>query len=81
VVLGKTLAITLLIFATLASLVVLETIKPVHAACVGSTWTFLCFFLSARVKAAEESISVFREDRLWAGGLAGCAVFMLYYFF
>ena len=81
VVLGKTLAITLLIFATLASLVVLETIKPVHAACIGSTWTFLCFFLSARVKAAEESISVFREDRLWAGGLAGCAVFMLYYFF
>jgi SSS family solute:Na+ symporter len=81
VVLGKTLAITLLIFATLASLVVLETIKPVHAACVGSTWTFLCFFLSARVKAAEESISVFREDRLWAGGLAGCAIFMLYYFF
>tara|TARA_B110000003_G_C16644024_1_gene531310 strand:- start:865 stop:2955 length:2091 start_codon:yes stop_codon:yes gene_type:complete len=81
IVLGKTLTITLLIYATLASLVVLETIKPVHAAWVGSIWTFLCFFLSARVKAAEEGISVIREDRLWAGGLAGCAIFMLYYFF
>ena len=81
IVLGKTLTITLLIYATLASLVVLETIKPVHAAWVGSIWTFLCFFLSARVKAAKEGISVIREDRLWAGGLAGCAIFMLYYFF
>ena len=81
VVFGKTMAITLLIYATLASLVVLETIKPVHAAWIGAIWTFLCFFLSAQVKAAEEAISVFQEDRLWAGGLAGCAVFMLFYFF
>ncbi len=81
VVFGKTLATTLLIYATLASLVVLETIKPVHAAWISAIWTFLCFFLSAQVKAAEEAISVFQEDRLWAGGLAGCAVFMLFYFF
>jgi SSS family solute:Na+ symporter len=77
----KTLAITLLIYAVLASLVVLETLKPVHAAWIGSLWTFTCFYLSARLKASENGEAVYREDRFWAGGLAGCAIFMLFYFF
>ena len=78
---GKTLAITLLIYAALATLVVLETLKPVHAAWIGSLWTFLCFYLSARLKASENGEAVYKEDRFWAGGLAGCAIFMLFYFF
>jgi SSS family solute:Na+ symporter len=78
---GKTLAITMLIYAVLATLVVLETLKPVHAAWIGSLWTFSCFYLSARLKASENGEAVYKEDRFWAGGLAGCAIFMLYYFF
>lgn len=78
---GKTLAITLLIYATLASLVVIGTLKPVTAAWIGAIWTFACFYLSARVKASEENIPIYKEDRFWAGGLAGSAIFMLYYFF
>jgi hypothetical protein len=61
--------------------VVLETIKPVHAAWIGSIWTFTCFFHSARLKATEANASIFKEDRFWAGGLAGCAIFMLFFFF
>jgi hypothetical protein len=78
---GKTLAITLLIYATLASLVVIGTLKPVSAAWIGAIWTFVCFYLSARVKASEENIPIYQEDRFWAGGLAGSAIFMLFYFF
>ena len=78
---GKTLAITLLIYATLASLVVIGTLKPVIAAWIGAIWTFACFYLSARVKASEENIPIYQEDRFWAGGLAGSAIFMLFYFF
>lgn len=81
VVLGKTLVITLLIYATLASLVVLNSLKPVHAAWIGAIWTFACFFLSARLKANEEGGPVYHQDRFWAGGLAGSAIFMLYFFF
>ena len=81
VVFGKTMGITLLIFATLASLIVLGNLKPVHAAWIGSIWTFICFYLAAKVKATEAKISVFKEDRFWAGILAGCAIYMLYYFF
>jgi hypothetical protein len=71
----------MLIYAVLATLVVLETLKPVHAAWIGSLWTFSCFYLSARLKASENGEAVYKEDRFWAGGLAGCAIFMLYYFF
>ena len=81
VVFGKTLSISLAIYAMLACLVVLETIKPVHAAWIGSIWTFTCFFHSARLKATEANVAIFKEDRFWAGGLAGCAIFMLFFFF
>ena len=81
IVLGKTLGITLLIYGVLGILVVLETVKPVQAAWIGSLWTFGCFYLSARLKAAKNGKPIYQEDRFWAGGLAGSAIFMLYYFF
>ena len=81
IVFGKTLAITLLIYGVLGILVVLETFKPVQAAWIGSLWTFGCFYLSARLKAAKNGKPIYQEDRFWAGGLAGSAIFMLYYFF
>ena len=77
----KTLLFCLAIYATLATLVVLETISPTIAAWIGALWTFGCFCLSAAHKAKNSGIVIYREDRFWAGGLAGCAIFMLFYFF
>ncbi len=77
----KTLLFSLAIYATLATLVVMQTLTPVIAAWIGSLWTFGCFFLSASSKAKTSGISVFAEDRFWAGGLAGSAIFMLFFFF
>ena len=59
----------------------LKTIEPVIGACIGAAWTFGCFYLAAQVKAKETGSPVYKEDRFWAGGLAGCAIFMMYYFF
>ena len=77
----KTLLFCLAIYSTLATLVVLETISPTIAAWIGALWTFSCFCQSASHKAKNAGIKIYHEDRLWAGGLAGCAIFMLFYFF
>ena len=77
----KTLLFCLAIYATLATLVVLDTIPPTIAAWIAAVWTFGCFYLSAAHKAKNARISIYREDRFWAGGLAACAIFMLFYFF
>ena len=77
----KTLLFCLAIYATLATLVVIETISPTIAALIGSVWTFGCFYISASRKSKQAGVAVYQEDRFWAGGLAGCAIFMLFYFF
>ena len=77
----KTLLFCLAIYATLATLVVIETISPTIAALIGSVWTFGCFYISASRKSKQAGVVVYQEDRFWAGGLAGCAIFMLFYFF
>jgi len=78
---GKTLLFSLAIYGLLGALVHLKTIEPVIGACIGAAWTFGCFYLAAQVKAKETGSPVYKEDRFWAGGLAGCAIFMMYYFF
>jgi len=78
---GKTLLFSLVIYGLLGALVALKTIEPVIGAWIGAVWTFGCFYLAARVKAKETGSPVYKEDRFWAGGLAGCAIFMMYYFF
>ena len=77
----KTLLFCVAVYATLATLVVMGTISPTIAAFIGAIWTFGCFYVSASRKAKQAGISVYREDRFWAGGLAGSAIFMLFYFF
>ena len=77
----KTLLFCLVIYATLAILVVLNTMPHTVAAWIGSVWTFACFFLSASHKAKSTGTAIYKEDRIWAGGLASCAIFMLFYFF
>ncbi|MBT3635617.1 MAG: sodium/solute symporter [Opitutae bacterium] len=78
---AKTLLFSLTIYGLLGALVYLKTIEPVIGACIGGAWTFGCFYLAAQVKAKETGNPVYKEDRFWAGGLAGCAIFMMYYFF
>ena len=78
---GKTLLFSLGIYGLLGALVALKTIEPVIGAWVGAAWTFGCFYLSAQVKAKEADSPVYKEDRFWAGGLASCAIFMMFYFF
>jgi SSS family solute:Na+ symporter len=77
----KTLLFCVAVYATLAILVVLGTISPSIAAFIGALWTFGCFYISASRKAKQACIPIYQEDRLWAGGLAGSAIFMLFYFF
>jgi SSS family transporter len=81
VVFGKTLLLSLTIYGLLGALVALKTIEPVIGACIGAAWTFGCFYLAAQLKAKETGSPVYKEDRFWAGGLASCAIFMMYYFF
>ena len=78
---GKTLLLSLAIYGLLGALVALKTIEPVIGAWVGAAWTFGCFYLAAQVKAKEAGNPVYKEDRFWAGGLASCAIFMMFYFF
>ena len=77
----KTLLFCVAVYATLAILVVIGTISPTIAALIGSVWTFGCFYISASRKSKQAGVAVYQEDRFWAGGLAGCAIFMLFYFF
>ena len=77
----KTLLFCVAVYATLAILVVIGTISPTIAALIGSVWTFGCFYISASRKSKQAGVAVYHEDRFWAGGLAGCAIFMLFYFF
>jgi solute:Na+ symporter, SSS family len=81
VVFGKTLLLSLIIYGLLGALVALKTIEPLIGACIGAAWTFGCFYLAAQLKAKETGSPVYKEDRFWAGGLASCAIFMMYYFF
>ncbi len=77
----KVLLLSLAIYAALGALVAMNGLSPTVAAWVGAAWTFCCFFLSAKLKAKALTVPVYMEDRFWAGGLASCAIFMLYYFF
>jgi solute:Na+ symporter, SSS family len=81
VVFGKTLLISLAVYGLLGILVTMGTVKPVFASWIGSSWTFGCFFLSARSKASETETPVYQEDRFWAGLLAALAIFMMYYYY
>ena len=80
---GLTLLVTLGIFAALGFSVAFGKLSPAPAAWMAAVWTFGCFAKSAMDTAKRENseASILSQDRLWAGLLAACAVFMLYYFF
>jgi SSS family solute:Na+ symporter len=83
---GMKLLGSLLVFALLATMMTGKLISPMAAAIVSSVWTFVMFLdsmfkvvLVAAVKG--RAYSLLREDRFWAGLLASCAVFMMFYFY
>ena len=76
---------SLLIYALLGALMTANIVSPMTAGVLAAIWTFMMFLdslfkvvLSAAAKG--RAYSFLREDRFWAGLLAACAVFMMYYF-
>ena len=54
---------------------------PVVLASLGALWTWVMFITSAMKSVnGEQDCSLIKNDRVWGGLLAACAVFMLFYF-
>ena len=71
------LTLSLLVYALLGFLMWRETAVPLVAALIASAWTWL-MFLDAALKGRAGSL--LKDDKVWGGLLAACAVFMLFYF-
>ena len=79
---GLTLLISLALYAALGACLAYDKLDPPVAAWTASIWTFGCFLRTAHESAKSEGGGlIIMQDRFWAGLLAACAVFMLYYFF
>ena len=58
-----------------------EILSPTSAAVVGSLWTWGMFVSASLMDNSQaEGSSLIKDDRIWGGLLAACAVFMLFYF-
>ena len=82
---GMKLLGSVLIFILLAVLMTGKIISPMAAGVLGAIWTFMMFLDSLfkvvlAAAAKGRAYSFLREDLFWAGLLASCAVFMMYYF-
>ena len=70
------------IYGLITAVIINGKLDPPVAAWTASIWTFACFLRSAHESSKSEGGGlIIMQDRFWAGLLAGCAVFMLYYFF
>ena len=83
---GNKLLVTLGLYLVLALLMVSEKMAPMVAGIVAGIWTWYVFakMAFAAVKRSREEgkpISLFSEDRFWAGILAGLAIYMMYYYY
>ena len=76
---------SLAVYAMLAGAMLGGMLTPVFAGVAAAGWTML-MFMDSLVKgllqsaAQGEARNPLKDDRLWAGLLAACAVFMMYYF-
>ena len=75
------LALTLVLFAVLGFCLWQNIAAPVILAIIGALWTW-SMFISSALKPTDggNTSSLIKDDRLWGGLLAACAVFMLFYF-
>ena len=73
--------ISLVIYAILGFTMWKEILSPTVAAILGSLWTWSMFIsTSLKDNSQLEGSSLIKDDRIWGGLLAACAVFMLFYF-
>ena len=82
---GMKLIGSLLVFTMLAVLMTANILAPASAGILAAVWTFMMFLDSLfkvvlAAAAKGRAYSLLREDRFWAGLLASCAMFMMYYF-
>jgi len=73
--------ISLAVYAMLGFGMWKEILSPTSAAVVGSLWTWGMFVSASLMDNSQaEGSSLIKDDRIWGGLLAACAVFMLFYF-
>ena len=78
---GTKLGMTLVFFAILGYCLWQNVATPVVLATIGALWTWVMFISSAlKPTDGDKSSSLLKDDRVWGGLLAACAVFMLFYF-
>jgi len=83
---GKKILVTLGLYLVLALGMVGGWMAPMVAGIVAGIWTWYAFAKMAfdavkRSREAGKPISLFSDDRLWAGILAGLAIYMMYYYY
>ena len=69
--------LSLLVYAVLGFFMWREIASPLVAALIGSAWTW-SMFIDTAIKGKAGNL--LKDDKLWGGLLAACAVFMLFYF-
>ncbi len=83
---GKKILVTLGLYLVLALVMVGGWTAPVVAGLVAAIWTWFTFAEVAFVAVVRshlegKPISLFAEDRFWAGLLAALAIYMMYYYY
>ena len=83
---GMKVLLTLGLYVVLGLTMVGGWTSPLVSGIVAATWTWFAFAeiaFAAVIRSHVEGkpISLFSEDRFWAGLLAGLAIFMMYYFY
>lgn len=83
---GRKVLLTIGLYTTLGLTMVGGWTSPLISGLVAAIWTWLVFAevaLSAVIRSHTEDkpISLFQEDRFWAGLLAGLAIFMMFYYY
>ncbi len=78
--------LTIGLYAVLGLTMVGGWTSPLVSGIVAAVWTWFAFAEIAfatviRSHVEGKPISLFSEDRFWAGLLAGLAIFMMYYFY
>ncbi|MFP6612643.1 MAG: sodium/solute symporter [Pirellulales bacterium] len=83
--LGLTILVSVAVYALLGWLMYSGSLNQVIAACIASAWTVAAYVRQILRTSSDDSrdwIQMFvRDERMLAGLLAGCAMFMMYYFY
>jgi len=76
------IGLTLGVYAFLGVLMVLTPLRDTFAGILAFAWTWLVFVVHARAnpRPEEPDTPLRKDDRVWAGLLASCAVFLMYHF-